>query len=67
MTGLLFLKLKSAHLTGNDEVAVVKVQRARNAVLEHFKSDRIDWCPLSALCRAIEVADRYRPSRHAGE
>src|SRR5262249_736822 len=41
-----------------------EVERARYAVLEHLKTDRIDGRLLTTRRGAIEITDRHRPARH---
>src|SRR5258708_255969 len=62
------LDLQLAHLAGDDELAVVERERARDAVLVELEADRIDRRLLALLLLgAVEIADRDRPAREAGE
>ena len=72
LAGLRGLDLERAHLAVDDEVAVVELERARDAVLVHLERDRIDRRLLARLVVGlllglVEIADGDRPAREAGE
>src|SRR6266702_2072908 len=72
LAGLRGLDLERAHLAVDDEVAVVELERARDAVLVHFERDRVDRRLFARLVvrllgGLVEIADGHWPARKAGE
>src|ERR1700693_682750 len=62
------LDVELAHGAGDDEIVVVELERARDAVLVEFEADRIDRGLLAALLvGAVEIADGHGPALGAGE
>src|SRR4026209_1259324 len=46
------------------EIAVVDVEQAAHAILEHQERDIVDRQCVAALRARLEVGDRYRPRLH---
>ncbi len=68
LAGLGGTNFELRHLARDDEVVVIERQRARDAVLVQFETDRIDRSLLARLVRLVvvsfEIADADRPAAH---
>src|SRR5262245_31843323 len=72
-TRLAVFQIQRSHLTFYGEIGVVEDERARDAIFEEFKTDRVNGRLLATLLRLlvqlVKITDRNRPAHevcHSG-